>query len=320
MGWFDNWYPKPPEEFRFFSPSEYAHFAKLVTRYVQRKYKKFEIQTDRVILSEAPRNKQHVFLGNLARICHQLPRKTWGDVIAAHFRGIAKNHQEMTQLDARINNFSFVEPLLSVRVCAPDSMTDQFVHRVDLDGTVSVLVFDLPETIRYVHPETIKGWGKSIDELFQVGLDNLRISCMPEPKIIELEGNRQINILSGESFFVSSHALLMDEHPKLIGSYGIIFSVPIRHAVLSIPMNGPDVLSILPYLAKMTIGMAEDGPGSISTRLYWQHEGNVKTIECTVSEKEKSLTIRPPEELVSLLETLGGNFEFGGFLPEPDQD
>lgn len=176
------------------------------------------------------------------------------------------------------------------------------IAREDVPGTLSYLTIDLPTTIRNVHPDEARPWGKTHDELFEIALENVARLHKPEVSKAQLPHGAELVLLSGQSFFIASHALLLDIHAEALGGYGSLIAVPHRHCVLAFPIEDLKVVQTIQHMVLITRQMHQDGPGSITPNLFWYHLG--KFILLPYEIKDKTLNFAPPEEFVEMLNGL----------------
>src|SRR5262249_18543071 len=155
-------------------------------------------------------------------------------------RTLEKSQSEQKLLEGRLTDFDRVRELLAVRLWPESYLTEldeqRMIYRTDLPGTISALVYDLPSSIRNVTPEEIAAWGRSTGELFEMAIDNVREICIPDISEQEIGDGIRVQLLSDESFFVASHALVLPEHESCIGSFGSLVGVPHRHVLLAYPI------------------------------------------------------------------------------------
>ncbi|MBN1429356.1 MAG: hypothetical protein JXB07_13365 [Anaerolineae bacterium] len=240
---------------------------------------------------------------NLAQLCRRNHKKDWKQIVFHHFDGLWETHKHSTEFEGQIANFYLAYNLLAVRLWPDRHMQtigeEKCIVRRDLDGVVSTLVFDLPSTIRQVRPEDADHWNKSAEELFKIGLANVR--KMPRPEISEIDAGNGVKVIlfAGDSFYVSTYALLLKYYPACIGPYGVLISVPTRHAMLCYPIRDIEVVKVVHTLIFVTNGMYHDGPGAISPNLYWYHDDKFTLFPYEI--EDKRLAIKPPDAFVSLL-------------------
>jgi hypothetical protein len=304
MSWFESWWnPKPPPWARFFTRAEYGRFLRLVRQYFRSRGVKHRLGDGVVIVEGWHSDVQQCGLLNLAQMCHQSDAADWPKIIAVHFDGFQRHRAESARAAELAGDFDRIAPLLAVRLYHADYLKEhrelKFIHRRDLPGTVSILVYDLPSSIETVSREDMERWERTPDELFAIGLDNLRVHSIPEVKRIDVGKGVEIKLLAGEDYFVASHALLLAERPDLLGRYGALVGVPHRHALLTYAISDMTVVEAVNRLIPAIIGMEMEGPGSISPLLYWYHEGSYVDLPYRI--ERQTLIFQPPEAFLLML-------------------
>jgi len=244
-------------------------------------------------------------LQNLAQMCHLGDKAERAAIVEGHFGMIERIQSDRADLARRIGHLDSVKDLLAVRIWPKsylDAVSGQCIHREDLEGTITVLVFDLPTSIRPVSPKEANVWGKRTEELLQIGLDNVLRTCRPEIDRHDLGDGVGLVSMTGESHFVATHVLMLEHHSDCLGTYGALIGIPHRHAVLCHPIEDFQSVKAIQTFAIMIQGMEHEGPGSISPRLYWYRDGEFTDIP--VEQTEQGLIVRPPDKFVGLLNEL----------------
>lgn len=304
--------PEPPSWASFFNAEQYALFLETVAAHFTKDKRAFTmgdgvVHVENLPFASAEPGKQQLGLVNLAQNCAGNPTAEWPEIVASHFRTMEKSFGENKVLEERIDDFSRVSEFLAVRIW-PEGYFDKLdrskiLHRRDLPGTVSALVFDMPSSIRNVTPEEIKGWGKSEEELFAIGLANVKENCIPNITSEDLGDDVSLTLFSDESFFVASHALLLEEHEDCLGPFGTLIGIPHRHVLLTFAIEDMRVLPAIHKMIPIIAGMERDGPGSISPMLYWYQKGDFTELPYRLDKNNINFT--PPEEFVDMLKLLG---------------
>lgn len=303
--------PEPPEWAGFFSAEEYAAFLGLVETYFRERGLPAAVQDGSVVAGEGADGGPaglRFGLGNLAQMCRQRDRGEWARLIAAHFDGLEQSRRDSEEIARLSTDFARAGELLAVRLYPEAGLRsvvrDGLVCRQDLEGLLTVLVFDMPGTIQTVTAEQAAPWGRSHEELFRLGLENVRQKCVPEETEVELAPGCPIRLISGNSFLTASHALLLDRRPACAGPHGALVAVPNRHAVICCPIRDAGIFKTMGLLPPIVLGMERDGPGSISRNLYWRRDGRFLNLPYRI--EGASLILDPPEEFAALLRDLGG--------------
>ncbi len=292
----------------FFSLSQFRHFKRLVDGYFSRKRVPYQWGEGIITLEQGEHGSQHQLgLVNLAQICARNEEKEWGQIVEDHFTTLERSQTEQRALEQRLDDFDRVAELLAVRLWPEDYLgeldPERMIHRREIPGVVSALVYDLPSSIRNVTPEEVKDWGRDEDELFKIGLENIRETCIPDVSVQDLGEGVEVTVFSDESFFVASHALLLEDHPDSLGSFGALVGIPHRHVLLTYPIESLKVVDAIPRLIAIISGMEREGPGSISSRLYWYQDGDFVDLPYHI--EKNTLNFSPPVEFMEMLNLLG---------------
>lgn len=303
----------------FFSHAQYRHFRRLIEGYFHGKHQPFAWGEGVITLRpDEPGNLQQLGLVNLAQLCARNDPREWAQIVSDHFQTLEKSQTEQKALQERLDDFDRVAELLAVRLWPEDYLGEldrtRMIYRRDLPGTISALVYDLPSSIRNVTPEEAQGWPADHDRLFQIALSNVRETCIPDVSQQELGEGVEVTLLSDESFFVASHALLLDEESPCLGTFGALVGVPHRHVMVAYPIESMRVVQAIPRMIAVVAGMEREGPGSISARLYWYQNGDYVDLPYEI--KGDSLHFSPPEEFVEMLNLLGEADDAGSINDE----
>ncbi len=287
-----------PEWASFFSAAEYRAFVAAVEAELGRRGLGYETGDGTIVIQ----GQEGAFgLQNLAQVCHGTPRKAWAGRVSDHFDSIFRSAEETREMDRKAETLEGVRSQLKVRLYPPDSLdeigADRLVHRRPAEGLVETLVYDMPGSVRSVPREHVEKWGCPVADLFEAGVENLKAEGRPESKSIELPEGGSVRALIGDSFFVASHALFLEDYLEPVPEHGAVVSVPHRHAVLYHPIEDLRVVHAINAMIRVTFGMYREGPGSISPHLYWWREGRFVLLPSKVT--AQSVTFSPPEAFVS---------------------
>jgi hypothetical protein len=298
-----------PQWADFFSLSEYHDFISLVEEYFQGQGEKIVIQDGIVRFLNSGgtwASTQQCGLMNLAQVCHQNSKREWRQLIFQHFESFRETMRDAEAFDEKVKNFYSIYDLLAVRLWPESHLQEigenKFVFRRDMDGVITVLAFDLPRIVKQVLPEEAAHWNKPVEELFEIGLANVRKKPRPEIMKVALDDLNTVYLFSGDSFFVASYALLLKYHPTCVGTYGALLGVPTRHTMLCYPIHCGDAIKIAPQLVAMLNGVYNEGPGSLSPYLYWYRDQQFTSFLYEIVDQK--LSVNPPETLVELLKNV----------------
>jgi hypothetical protein len=286
----------------FFTGEQSAIFLALVEAEIQQHAAEVEVG-DGVIFATLTGGEQHSLgLKNLAQRCHQHPEAEWVAVITEHVASVLAAQTDAEQLDER--QFSEVEPLLKLKLYADDLPPDaKLVREPVAEGIAAVLTLDLPHTVRSVSADKAESWGKATEELLAIGLAN----ALAEPfahTVAEGGEGVPIHLIEGNSFFVATRALRLEDWVPLDHPNGALVVIPHRHAVLFHVIEGMTVLGAVNALMVCARGMFREGPGSISPEIYWWRAGQLTLLPSAEDASTGALTFSPPPDFVHCLDRL----------------
>ena len=296
----------PAEWPGMFTLEEYKCFDAALRGYFTRRGIPFEVHghTISIDLNQAEAGK--LGLTNVSEKCKHCDPSDWPQVVADHFDALWEGQGEQEDLRKKIRDYSAIEPLLAVRLYPEDHVEvvheGDGVHREDLEGTVSVLVFDLPHVAVNVRPEDAAHWNKTDQELFDVGLSNVRSNTRPENDEEEVGPGVVVKTLFGDSFYIATLALMLDDYPDYVGTYGSLLAVPVRDQLLCHPIEDVSVTDAMDAMFPAVRDTYEEGPGSVSPHLYWYDRG--KFIALVAEDKGCAWSVRVPEEFQRLLDRM----------------
>ncbi|MFE5723874.1 immunity 49 family protein [Streptomyces erythrochromogenes] len=214
--------------------------------------------------------------------------------------------------------------LLPVGLITPEVAGGMRYARIVADELVFAYAFDGPTSVRSLTDGDVERVG--IEELGQAAYANLmRVPVTHEE--ISLEGRATLQSVFGDSHFVASKALYLGELARQVTgaslpSAGALVVVPTRHLLAFHPIVDGSVVDALNDLAMYALGAYEDGPGPLSPRVYWWHQGGLTSLT-VVDEDTRTLSLKPPQELLALMKGLvrldrAGRIATAADRPAPD--
>ena len=240
---------------------------------------------------------------NLAQVCNQTPAEEWPQRIADHFDALAAAARDHERFNVRAAEFEQVKEMLAVRIGDEGSLPiDKLLFRRDLPGTISYLVFDLPNSVESVPPELPEKWGKGVDELFALALANLKSSAGPDVEQVEIQPGVSFTAYTGESFFTASFALMLEELENAVGPHGTLVAIPHRHMMLFHRIENASAVFAVQHLGILAVNLDEQGPGSISPNLFWYRGG--KFVDLPFQIEGDNFNFRPPSEFMEMFSEL----------------
>lgn len=302
-----------PEWAKFFAPDDYRAFLEAVDAEMRRRELPFEFGDGTVHVSPPGGETADYGLLNLAQTCHATARTEWSSTIREHFDNAFRSSSDSEEIDARSGTLEGVRACLKVRLYHTDYRGQMggggLIHREPADGLIETLVYDLPGSVRTVPPDHARRWGVPEEELFRVGLANVKAEQPPPvTQTFDVGKGGAIRALVGDSFFTASHALFLEDHLESPARFGAIVAIPHRHAVLFHPIEDLRVIGAVNSMIPIAFGMYQEGPGSLSPGLYWWRSGKLTLLPTKVT--AQSISFSPPTVFVD---------EVLNRVPEPDE-
>jgi len=242
-------------------------------------------------------------LANLYQMCKQNPRGDWNAIVQSHFDSALNATKESSALVG--SSFEKQREYISVRIYPEEYINyvgkDNAIYQKLADGIVKVLVFDYPSAISNIKPSDAAVWKKDNNYLFDLGLKNANEKYHTEITKDTSTGYG-IYLVSSDDFFCTNTIIEFDKNPQLIGKQGSLIGVPNRNSVVSYPIDDKNVVNVIEKMIMIVKGMEGEGPGSISSNLYWYKNGKFINLPYTMT--SNSINFQPPSEFIDMLNGL----------------
>jgi hypothetical protein len=183
---------KLPDRFSFMPVEEQLNFQDEVTTFFQQKYPNYKVDFAKGAVFEPAPGKTQYGLDSVAQVYHNALNQNKKNIVNKHFENLFNSKKEEEKILKNVEDFQKIKKLLAVRLYTTDyepKVYEILVHRVDIEGIVTVLVLDLPLSTTNVKPEYIKKWGISSDELFKIGFENTFRQNKVTPKKVDFIDN-----------------------------------------------------------------------------------------------------------------------------------
>lgn len=290
--------------YSFLTKDEKQQFETDVNSYFAQKGKNYIVNYNEGFVSKD--TNQSYGLENIAQIYHQSSTEERKSLVFDHFEKIFKAELEETKLLENISDFNSMKKYLSVRIY-PIDYADQIgrenlVGKIDIDSSITLLVLDLPSTVRSLKPEEIKKWNVSEDSLFSLGIKNSVTNCQVEISEQELTKTLKVWLISSDNVFTSTHIFNLNSFPQCIGKFGALLLVSHRHSIILYPINDLGVIEATKLLIPLGQRMFVEGPGSITPSLTWYHDNKFTNLPYQI--EKGNLNFVPPDEFVKTLNLL----------------
>jgi len=195
------------------------------------------------------------FQANLDRIFAFCQRNTAGcaNEVARYVKGAAEAYQDRTAppSKAAVRVVVRTTAYLTATQAATSKDGPKLQPRPLAGELVMLPALDMPRTIRMLDEKDNAALGLSVDEVFQLGFDNLRKQLKPLMSIAKVAHAGQIGELSGDTYH-SSRLVLFESWSPLAKVHGgkLVVAVPAPDMVLYVGDDSPKAIEALRSLTK----------------------------------------------------------------------
>lgn len=294
-----------PEWCSFFTQKEYSVFMDEVRQYFSDQGLNYTVGDGEIELAENDLGFGRMGLVNLAQSCKDQPPGHFRQIVSGHFNSMKEANAFDLSFRKKVHDFEVVKSYIGVRLyhreyalsIGPDSTLSRPVG-----GEVeAVLVFDLPHSVVNIKPDDAAAWNKTEDELFTLGIENIRRNY-PQQVSRQNSGGFSIWFAANNHFFTANIIFDFTLRPELLGSKGALVCLPNRHAAMIYPINDSGVIQAVNGLIPAVYGMFQQGPGSLSPELFLYRDGVFTVLPYRI--EGDRLQFIPPPAFVQLLEEL----------------
>jgi hypothetical protein len=291
--------PPIPEWASFFDREEYRTFLGLVDIALERQGHEEREWGDGVVQVLLDGEPHTLGLANLAQMVRGEPREDWEAIVGEHFRRLGEVRRDSDDVP-----FEAAEPILKLRLWRREDLPEELDHvsRPFADDLVLMLSLDWPEAVTNVTSEQVAAWGRGEEKLFAIAERNTREEPdIEQDELVNGEGARAV-VCFGDSFFASSQVLWPERYLGDLPPDGALVAVPHRHMAWMYALTDVRALRVINEAAGWVHQVHVEGPGSISSQLYWFRPGR-DVVRLPVEVSDATIRFSPPEEFV---ETLNG--------------
>jgi hypothetical protein len=219
---------------------------------------------------DADGNVRRYYLDNLIRVVVQREKGEWPQVVTEHF---GKQRVIPHALEYLYSDFDYAAQFVKAYIKADDFPDlQQYLYRVDLPGTCTMLILDFDEKFHFLTRENIAAWGKSEDELFALGFSNISNEQIDINESQMNETYPMFTFFSGD--FSATYIIELERNADFtIGTHGCLLAIPTKGSAFIHPIEGPEVMNVVEQLSGVIVKFFEEDPGCITTRFYWFYDG-----------------------------------------------
>ncbi|WP_353941599.1 immunity 49 family protein [Streptomyces sp. HUAS MG91] len=244
-------------------------------------------------------------LTNLAQRCRVAPEEQWPALVEEFFAHLAEASQGGESAEELLER-------TCLRLVPPDAVPAEAAAEFGYlkgvaEGLNLALALDAPTSVRLLTDADVLRAGA--DALWAAAERNLVREPLRHEEV-RLDGHPVLYSVYGDSPFVSTKALILPElvaeaTGRRMPDAGALVVVPTRHLLAFHPIVDGTAVDAVNDLATYAVKAHEDGPGSLSPRVYWWHDGRLTSLT-VIDDETRTLAQRPPRELLDVLRALRG--------------
>lgn len=288
------------------SKKDYKYLVDESVKVISKNYKISSIK-EGVIELEEGQDYSILNLHNLILKCAELDKKDWSELITAHFNSMHESMEKQKQLDP--NKFETLVDYFSIRIYQESFVnqnggTENLIAKKHLDGTISLLMLDLPSTFTPIQKDMFDLWDKTVDEVFEIAQSNVNkqeFTKMTES--IDVNDQKiEVSFIENEDYGASLALDLKSNTPEFIGEWGSVVAIPNKGIVniCKISKEKPvDFILFIQRFKPVVEQFYNQHPQPISTDFYWYYNGDFTKIN--VIDNNGEINVISPMGLTELM-------------------
>ncbi|MCS3529519.1 hypothetical protein [Chryseobacterium sp. JUb7] len=231
------------------------------------------------------------------------------NIVKEHVDNLFSSMDLSKSLD--LKQFDKVKQYLSIRIY-PKEYFEQYikpensVYKIDLEGTYTVLMLDLPTAFTNVQRGTMfKFWNKSEQEVFSLAQKNINSQKVNKlTQEFDLGGTKiEVSFIDDETY-AGSYALdLINNSKDFVGELGSVVAFPNKGIINICKITKEKPLDFVKFI-QGTKGLVQkfhdEHPYPISTDFFWYYNGKFKKIDVN-QDIDGKINVISPLELSKLL-------------------
>ena len=288
------------------SKKDYKFLVKESVKAISKYYKIVSVKEGAVELEEG-QDFAILNLHNLILRCAEAKREDWASLINEHFDGMYQTIASQEELD--VSKFETVSDYLSIRIY-PESFikqyggTDNMIVKTHLEGTLSLLMLDLPSAFTPVQKEVFNLWDKSVDEAFEIAQSNVnkQVSTKATESFKVKNSTIDVHFMENEDYGGSLGLDLENNAPEFLGEWGAVVAIPNKGIinVCKVSKENPvDFVLFIQKFQEVVVQFYQQHPQPVSTDFFWYYKGEFSKIN--VLKVNGDLQVISPQGLTELM-------------------
>lgn len=201
---------------------------------------------------------------------------------------------------------------LSLRIYPDEALVqkggvDSLVFTVDLPGTKTLLMLDLPNIFVPVQRKEFDKWGITARDAFQMAHENVAKRKIENiTKVFDVDGAKvEFNFLGNEDYAASYALNIGANKPELVGEWGSVVVIPNRGLVVICKISRDKPLDFVKFIQRikpLTDRSYIGHQSPVSKHFFWYYKGTFTTITVNETTNGGINVVAPPElgELMSV--------------------
>jgi len=194
---------------------------------------------------------------------------------------------------------------LMPRIGPPMELAENPVGKVWLvQGALEAnLVLDSEDSMAYIHESTLKEWGRSVESLLPIALENLRRQSSPDrwEPIGEVDGLTAYNIMED---YTAARALIIKDLVHPWPRHGVILGIPSKIWLFCVRLDSIRAVNAISALASITAGRYQKEGWKLMPQPIWYDGTQWEIVNAWVD--GGGLHIAPSPRLTEALNQLAG--------------
>lgn len=211
---------------------------------VAKRYVVEEVKDGTVLLKKGQDLKTLNLHNLLAKCLAEKDKTKWKQIVQTHFYNLFSSLDAQKKIDP--TNFETIRSYLSLRVY-PIATVEQrggaasLVSRKDLEGTLTLLMLDLPGAFTTVQRSVFTEWKKDSAEIFRIAQANINHQEVQKvSQSFDIDGAKiEISFIGNEDYAASYALDLSHNSPEMVGEWGSVVTMP-NKGLVNICKIGPD--------------------------------------------------------------------------------
>lgn len=192
------------------------------------------------------------------------------------------------ELTKAIDKFEEIQKYIGVRLYDNEYISyigeENLITMKISEDIYATLILDYPDMIKNIFPAQIKPWQKTIGQLFEIGIKNIKEKYAFRINNVKID-NHQLLFIEEEHFFVPNIIFELENRKDLVGNNGVLIGLPTRHCAIIYPLNDENIKTVTQKIIPTMNKINEKGHGSLSKNLYWYNNRKIINVSDIVDDR-----------------------------------